>query len=207
MYLCPSERLKPWSRDHKLWIHVNEEHLIGYQWPLVCPHPLCDSTHQDDTAFRFHLVDAHKFSRSRPATSKYNLSLGEGADRAQPCRKRKFASVEWQQPQSPDSMAIDLEERSSDRSLKRQPPNPPPFSIRPAVLLIDDDISNDDTARSAAASSALSPPSPLGIEDDGMLPDLEWGLLRSGRRLGVLERTRRSCGMYRRRPCSVPSQV
>lgn len=182
--LSPSERLKPWSRDHKLWIHVNEDHMIGCQWPLVCLHPLCKSAHQDDAAFRFHLMDAHKFSRSRPATSNQKLSLGEGTNGAQPCRKRKFAGVEWQQPQSPDSMAINLQERSSDRPLKRHlsnPPASPPLSICPSVILIDDDVSNDDAAQTAAAFGAFSPPIPVGIEDDGMRPDLQWGLLPSSR--------------------------
>jgi hypothetical protein len=34
--LPASERLKPWSRDHKLWMHVKDEHLTDCQWPLVC---------------------------------------------------------------------------------------------------------------------------------------------------------------------------
>src|ERR1700761_426777 len=79
------------------------------------------------------------------------LSPGEGANGAQPCRKRKLTSnssaVEWQRPQSLDSMAIALEERSPDHPPKRQPPNRPPLSICPAVILIDDDTSNDDAGR------------------------------------------------------------
>ena len=54
--LPPSERLKPWSRDHKLWVHINDKHLRGCQWPLSCCHPLCSSTSRDCVAFHHHLI-------------------------------------------------------------------------------------------------------------------------------------------------------
>src|SRR5947209_6873434 len=59
--LPASERLKPWSRDHKLWIHLNEEHLTDCKWPLVCPYedPLCEASYEDAASFQFHLMDVH----------------------------------------------------------------------------------------------------------------------------------------------------
>lgn len=36
-------RLESWTRDHKLWSHVND-HLEVQLWPLACPHTLCDTS-------------------------------------------------------------------------------------------------------------------------------------------------------------------
>ena len=38
--LKASERMQSWTRDHKLWIHVND-HLDEYDWPYPYPYPLC----------------------------------------------------------------------------------------------------------------------------------------------------------------------
>jgi hypothetical protein len=60
-----SRRLMPWSRDHKLWNHVND-YLRGSRWPVVCRHPSCNTSYDDETSFQFHLIDNHGFSRTRP---------------------------------------------------------------------------------------------------------------------------------------------
>lgn len=64
--LPASRRLESWTRDHKLWSHVNN-HLEGQPWPLACPHPLCDILIPNDTELLYHFVDDHGFSRTRPA--------------------------------------------------------------------------------------------------------------------------------------------
>jgi hypothetical protein len=60
-----AQRLESWSRDHKLWQHVND-HARERSWPIACPHPLCDVSLGDDTSLQFHLIDNHGFSRTRP---------------------------------------------------------------------------------------------------------------------------------------------
>ena len=46
--LLASKQLKPWSRDHKLWGHIDDEHLAHRRWPLVCR--LCDVPLKDAAA-------------------------------------------------------------------------------------------------------------------------------------------------------------
>ena len=115
--------------------------------------------------------------------SDQELSLEEGDDRGHLYKKRKFAddvpSVEWQQPQSLDCMAVALKGLSSHRSVKRQIRDPSPPSICPAVIMIDDDTSTDDAARCAVASTATSSPNLPGVEDGGALSDVEWPFSRS----------------------------
>ena len=186
--LSTSDRLKPWSRDHKLWLHVKEEHLTDCQWPLVCPHPRCSTTHDDSTSFQFHLIDVHKFSRSRP--TKGTSSTGQhspgpkipidGCDGgARPGRKRKrlgsSGSLEWTPPQSLDPMAVNPKERLPYRPPKRNRQSPPALVICPEVIMIDEDMSDDQTARCDVESVTLFPPSPLSVKDDNQGNDLERG--------------------------------
>ncbi|MCJ1426427.1 hypothetical protein MMC29_004330 [Sticta canariensis] len=63
--LPANQRMESWSRDHRLWNHVND-HLRGCCWPLTCPHPSCDSSLEDEASFQFHMIDEHRFSRTRP---------------------------------------------------------------------------------------------------------------------------------------------
>ena len=58
-------RLKSWCRDHALWKHI-DAHLEGQRWPLVCPHPLCDTPLGHGKDLQFHFVDEHGLSRTRP---------------------------------------------------------------------------------------------------------------------------------------------
>jgi hypothetical protein len=63
--LPANQRIESWSRDHKLWNHV-KDHLRGCCWPLICPHPSCDTSLENETSFQFHLMDDHRFSRTCP---------------------------------------------------------------------------------------------------------------------------------------------
>lgn len=190
--LPASERLKPWSRDHKLWIHVNEGHLIDCQWPLKCPHPLCDTAYEDAASFQFHLMDVHKFSRSQPGKlpklihqppPDEKLLLDRGAHEIRPCRKRKLpsgsATLEWIPPQSIDSVAVTQEARLPCHPPKRKKQCSPTSTICPEVIVIDEDMFDDYTNQSLADSVILSPPTPLSVEGDGKVNDLEYGLFPS----------------------------
>lgn len=64
--LAASVCWQSWTRDHKLWKHVHDEHLKNRRWPSSCPHPLCDLSLDGEMGFEFHLVDDHGFSRTRP---------------------------------------------------------------------------------------------------------------------------------------------
>jgi hypothetical protein len=95
------QRLKSWSRDHKLWGHVAEEHLVDCRWPLTYPYPLCDVPLKDATSFQCHLVDHHGFSRIRPMkpanltsldSQGEKMSHDEEAQSTLPSRKRKSSS-------------------------------------------------------------------------------------------------------------------
>jgi hypothetical protein len=63
--LPAAERLVSWTRDHKLWAHVND-HAGKCVWPRLCPHPLCDDLITDNQTLWQHLVDTHGLSHSRP---------------------------------------------------------------------------------------------------------------------------------------------
>jgi hypothetical protein len=102
-----SQRLASWTRDHKLWDHVND-HMAESRWPRVCPHPLCDTQIKDAAALQFHLVDDHGFSRSRPPDAVNPTALPSPAEKTswhkeaeghRLGRKRKSAGdqgvVEW----------------------------------------------------------------------------------------------------------------
>jgi hypothetical protein len=186
--LPASERLKPWSRDHKLWMHVKDEHLTDCQWPLVCPYPLCDTSHDDPTSFQFYLIDVHRFSRSRPTKGTSStrqqspdkkIPPEEGTDGVHPGQKRKSShcsgTLSWMPPQSLDSVAAIQEERLASRPPKRKKQRPPTPTIYPEVIVIDEDSSDDHTAQSAVESIMLSPPAPMSIENDDKYINLECG--------------------------------
>jgi hypothetical protein len=79
-----TQRLESWSRDHKLWNHVND-HLRKCRWPISCPHSSCDTSFDDETTFQFHLIDSHGFSRTRPG-----LVCSDRCER--PCSEKSFPS-------------------------------------------------------------------------------------------------------------------
>ena len=191
--LPASERLKSWSRDHFLWKHVEEKHLTNCMWPLVCR--TCDSSHDDPTSFEFHLIDTHRFSRSRPtcgpdADRQHALDEGAPPDDGdvtggRSYRKRKAPSdsqaVGWQPHHSIDSMAARVaEEHSPTSTLKRPRKNLAPGFVCPDDVLIDSGVSINCDAPDATASVALSPPSPLRVEDDRFPSNFERGLHQWG---------------------------
>ncbi|KAN0069234.1 Protein of unknown function (DUF3435) domain containing protein [Elaphomyces granulatus] len=109
--LLASQQLKPWSRDHKLWGHIDNEHLADRRWPLVCR--LCDVPLKDAAALQCHFADEHGLSRTRPVkpaipstldSQDEEMQLDKEVPGAGPSRKRKSSSdtkaLEWMPPQS-----------------------------------------------------------------------------------------------------------
>jgi hypothetical protein len=103
--------MESWSRDHKLWTHIND-HLQGCCWPLICPHPSCDTSLQDEASFQSHLIDGHRFSRTRPGHGDVSEEpcsgesfLGSANTREDSTRKRKPTddkyTLIWKPPVSP----------------------------------------------------------------------------------------------------------
>lgn len=83
------QRLEIWCRDHALWQHI-DRHLRGCEWPLTCPHLLCDISFSEEQDLRFHLVDEHRLSRTLPRDTK-NLGAVPLHAEEQPGQKRKSA--------------------------------------------------------------------------------------------------------------------
>ena len=75
--LSANQWMESWSRDHKLWIYVNE-HLQGCCWPLICLHPSCNTSLQDEVSFQSHLIDNHWFSHMRPGHDLPNVLKESG---------------------------------------------------------------------------------------------------------------------------------
>lgn len=181
-----SKRLESWTRDHKLWSHVNE-HLEECRWPRMCPHLLCDTSLQNGAALQYHFVDEHGFSRTTPLRPANIISLdlqdeGMPLDRviqgARPSRKRKSSSstraLEWMPSQSFHDTAASTGESLLCRRQKRPRLTPP--AICPTVLSLDEGMSDDHTAYDVTNSIVLSPPYLLSIEDDDQCTDLECDL-------------------------------
>ena len=61
--LAASSRWISWTREAKLWRHL-QSHLEASHWPLICPHPLCSLTLNDETSFLYHLSDVHSLRMS-----------------------------------------------------------------------------------------------------------------------------------------------
>ncbi|KIW99701.1 uncharacterized protein Z518_11114 [Rhinocladiella mackenziei CBS 650.93] len=195
--LSAADRLQSWNRDFDLWKEVNKE-IQRCRWPMMCPYPLCDVSLTDDRDLRFHFIDDHKLSRTRPGRSTAKdlppkvtasirphspdekLTLDEGADGIRSCRKRKSPSssgaLKWMPPQSLDSTAATSEKRLPDRPPKRKKQKqqtPSPSTICPEVIVIDEEVSDDYAAPSTVDSIMFFPPGPLGIEDDDKCTDLK----------------------------------
>ena len=176
--LSAFDRLKTWSRDHKLWLHVKDDHLADCLWPLVCPDPRCGTTHGDSISFQYHLIDVHKFSRSRPtkgtsSTSEHSADRITSVDSRRRKRPDNSVILGWTRPQSLVSMAIGQEERLPYRPPKRNKQSRPAPTICPQVIMVDENMPQAD--RCEVESVTLFPPSPLSIEDDDQCHDLECG--------------------------------
>jgi hypothetical protein len=106
--LLASERCESWSRDRKLWEHLDEHISEVQDWPSPCPHPLCDLSMKDATEMQYHFIDDHGLRRTRPnaAVQQDNGDVhrqeplaGTGSDTMTIGRKRKrsnaAAQLEW----------------------------------------------------------------------------------------------------------------
>lgn len=185
--LTGPERLQSWTRDHQLWGHV-EEHLKVGRWPRECPHPLCGtSVFEDAAAFRFHLVDEHQFSRTRPEKPSYstppskqpNENLPDGGTLAVSLsRKRKQPistdALQWVPRQNSDDTHIITDEVAFSRAPKRRQHSPP--GICPAALSLEQNLAVNHAAYSIKPSAILSDPYLSGTESDKTLIEDEYNL-------------------------------
>jgi hypothetical protein len=151
-----SQRLESWSRDHKLWNHIND-HLQGCQWPIICRHPSCDTSCDNETSFQFHLIDSHGFSHTRPgqvcsigfdkASSKELFPAGTDTQRGVP-RKRKLVNDEyaltWMSMQSPESARSPKQSRTTSSTVC-------PSLISRTDTTIDCDLSRPESNENAPA--------------------------------------------------------
>lgn len=157
--LPASKRLESWTRDHKLWSHVNE-HLEECRWPRECPHPLCDTSLRDAAALQFHFVDEHGFSRTYPVKSANLIALSSQDEKtplhkdtqdARLSRKRKSFSctrdLEWMPPQYFHDTPAYPGEPSPCHRQKQSRRTPP--AICPTSLTLDENFTDSVT---------LSPP-------------------------------------------------
>lgn len=165
--LPASERQKSWTREQKLWSHV-DEHLEDCRWPCVCPHPLCDMVFENATSLEFHFVDDHRFSRRPPkipANSRHKrpqdkeTPLDNLAESPRPRRKRQSPSgssaLEWIPSQSLDGTPT-----APCKSLLYRHPKQlkkTPLTIQPLVISLDEDLPDDPVVQSVAKFDVLSP--------------------------------------------------
>jgi hypothetical protein len=77
--LPAAERWVSWTREYKLWVHVND-HTDKCVWPRLCPYPLCDDLITDDQTLWQHLVDTHGLSHSRPDPSSRKRKHSDGIE-------------------------------------------------------------------------------------------------------------------------------
>ncbi|KAK5202213.1 hypothetical protein LTR41_012043, partial [Exophiala xenobiotica] len=174
-------QLKPWSRDHKLWCHIDYEHLVDRHWPLVCR--LCDVPLKDAAALQCHFADEHGLSRTRPIKTAHSAALGshdeklkldKEAPSALPGRKRKSSSdtppVEWTPPQSFDGAPASPTGPSPCLPQKRPRHTSP--AICPMVLSLDEAFSADQSAYNLKESVMISPGPALSTENDDKCDDL-----------------------------------
>jgi len=178
--LTGPERLQSWTRDHQLWGHV-EEHLKVGRWPRECPHPLCGtSIFEDAAAFRFHLVDEHQLSRTRPEKPSYsappskqpNANLPDSGTLAVSLsRKRKQPispdTVQWVPWQNIDDTHIVTEEVAFCLAPKRRQHSPP--AISPMALSLKQDLGVGHAACRVKPSAMHSDPYLSGTESDKTL--------------------------------------
>jgi hypothetical protein len=99
--LPATRRLESWTRDRKMWGHMNE-HLVGMQWPCRCPHPLCDVSLEDEAALSFHFVDEHRLTHTRappPAEIRIDASKDTTGAKRKRNQSREYGALEWQRPE------------------------------------------------------------------------------------------------------------
>jgi hypothetical protein len=168
--LPASERLESWTRDHKLWSHVNE-HLGQCRWPCTCPHPFCDASVENAVALQFRFMDHHGFSRARRGKAA-SLNKSDSPDEktssdnkdevSPPNRKQKSLSsavkLEWLSPLSAQDASAHRANFSQYYPHKRS--RPTSAAICPALLTthvgVSDDQSTCEVVDSAVSSAQYS---------------------------------------------------
>ena len=159
-------RLESWTRDHKLWNHV-EEHLSQSHWPRACPHPLCEKSFVNAEELRFHFVDEHGFSRARsvqvgkstaPDPGEEGVKGKEDTRAARSSQKRKLSTAtsnfEWVTPQSFDDTATTGQTQPTQRYTKRS--RPTTTTIQPTEVILDREFSDAPSSPTMVALSPLS---------------------------------------------------
>ncbi|MCJ1474750.1 hypothetical protein MMC13_003410 [Lambiella insularis] len=150
--LPPSKRLESWTRDHKLWSHV-DDHLRTCRWPHICPHITCDTLLKDTTALQFHLVDDHGLGRARPGKGAKSTTL-DGPDKkipsdtavkgSGPKGKRTFLSnkrvLDWMPTQNLHDSPGSSEKPTRHRPFK--PARQPPQTVCPLIISRDECVYN-----------------------------------------------------------------
>jgi hypothetical protein len=89
--LPASERWESWTRDRKLWVHLDEHINKVKHWPSPCPHPLCDLSMKDAAEMRYHFIDDHGMCRTRLNVAvEHTTTLGGKRKRS-----NSTAQLEW----------------------------------------------------------------------------------------------------------------
>ena len=57
--LRADESFCQWKSSKELWEHVQAHVDDNAEWPLPCPHPMCNTMLQDTQSFDHHMVDMH----------------------------------------------------------------------------------------------------------------------------------------------------
>ena len=178
------QRMISWTRDHKLWEHMNA-HMNEYSWPRACPHLICKREaslqkivapqFENEEKFQFHLIDEHGFSYTRPrcldgpaSTTHESFSLG---------RKRTLdgdETSEWVPSQCFESMSMSRDCLSPSRPRKRARKMTP--TICPPLLSTsategDEHLMQMDTYETVPSRAHV--PNNVGLGDAELTQDLE----------------------------------
>jgi hypothetical protein len=172
-----TKRLESWTRDHKLWLHVNE-HLTGRRWPVHCPHPLCNLSLEDETAFQFHLRDDHRFSWACFGSSARSNSQSPDdgpQESTKQGRKRKFASedstLQWMPSKCFRPISVSPESTSPISSVRKSRSTTP--TIYPLLLSNLEDQIDSHEFQASCDARIESPTGEMIRPDLGCRNDLE----------------------------------
>ena len=124
--------LESWRREHALWMHI-DTHVERQRWPLVCPHPLCDTLLSHGKDLPFHFVDEHGLSCTRPKERDDPTSSAlSPTKKSSPKRKSTDYDGELSRA-SPEQFSPSTSTKKVRRSLStRSPPllSDPDFDVR-----------------------------------------------------------------------------
>ena len=111
---------------------MNNE-IKGRHWPMSCPYPLCDILLEDDRDLRFHFIDDHGFSRTRPGQpTGTDLCEPDGPGQsAKTAAERTSGNGKRKAPSSDNTIAWEpLEFVPPSIRTKRSAPGRPPKKVR-----------------------------------------------------------------------------